>query len=97
LESRRCSRLSFAHGRSELLDHVAFDDPVAARIMELLSREVAIIDASSRLFVEQAIDLLCTQLIRGHSSVGALPYPELRRGLAPWQVKRVTEYMYDGD
>jgi AraC family transcriptional regulator len=45
--------------RIELLDRVAFDDPVAARIMELLSREDAIIDASSRLFVEQAIDLLC--------------------------------------
>ena len=81
--------------RIELLDRVAFDDPVAARIMELLSREVAIIDAPSSLFVEQAIDLLCTQLIRGHSSVGALPDPEIRRGLAPWQVKRVTEYMLE--
>jgi len=81
--------------RIELLDRVAFYDPIAARIMQLLSREVAIIDGSSRLFVEQAIDLLCTQLIRGHSSIGALPDPEIRRGLAPWQVKRITEYMLE--
>jgi AraC family transcriptional regulator len=81
--------------RVELLGRVAFDDPVAARILELLSRESAANDASSRLFVEQAIDLLCTQLIRGHSSVGALPEPEVKRGLAPWQIKRVTEYMLE--
>jgi len=81
--------------RIELLDRVAFDDPVAARIMELLSREAAANDASSGLFIEQAIDLLCTQLIRGHSSVRALPEPEVKRGLAPWQVKRVTEYMLE--
>jgi len=81
--------------RIELLDRVAFDDPVAARIMELLSRDASISDASSRLFVEQAIDLFCIQLVRGHSSVGALPDPEVKRGLAPWQVKRVTEYMIE--
>ena len=81
--------------RIELLDRVAFDDPVAARIMELLSREAAANDAPSRLFIEQAIDLLCTQLIRGHSSVRALPEPEVKRGLPPWQVKRVTEYMLE--
>lgn len=81
--------------RIELLDRVGFADPVAARILELLSREAAVNDTSSRLFVEQAIDLLCTQLIRGHSSVGALREPEVKRGLAPWQVKRVTEYMHE--
>jgi AraC family transcriptional regulator len=85
-----------AKGRPvELLGRVAFDDPVAARVMELLSREAAATDASSRLFVEQAIDLLCTQLVRAHSSVGALPDPEEKRGLAPWQVKRVTQYMLE--
>ncbi|MBX7220038.1 MAG: AraC family transcriptional regulator [Blastocatellia bacterium] len=79
--------------RIELLGRVGFADPVAAGILELLSREAGADDPSARLFVEQAIDLLNTQLIRGHSSVRALPTPEVKRGLAPWQIKRVTEYM----
>jgi AraC family transcriptional regulator len=98
LPASRLERVAevFSKGqRIELLDRVAFDDPVAARILELLSREAAANDASSSLFIEQAIDLLCTQLIRGHSSVRALPEPEVKRGLAPWQVKRVTDYMLE--
>lgn len=76
----------------ELLGRAAFEDPVAGRVMELLSREAAVGDPSARLFVEQALDLLCTQLIRGHSSHGALALAP-RRGLADWQVKKVTAYM----
>lgn len=78
--------------RVELLGRVGFDDPAAARILGLLSEEAAVEDASSRLFVEQAVDLLCTQLVRAHSSFGALA-PAPRRGLADWQIRRVTEYM----
>jgi AraC family transcriptional regulator len=78
----------------ELIHRVAFDDPVAAHILSLLAGEAAG-DGSSRLFVEQAIDLLCTQLIRGHSSIGALTAASPRRGLADWQVKRVTQYMQE--
>lgn len=77
----------------ELLGRAAFDDPVAGRLMELLSREASLADPSSRLFVEQALDLLCTQLIRGHSSHAALAMPGPRRGLADWQVRKVTAYM----
>ncbi|MEE2690621.1 MAG: AraC family transcriptional regulator [Pseudomonadota bacterium] len=77
----------------ELLDRVGFADPAAARIMQMLSEEAVAPDPSSRLFVEQAIDLLCTQLVRGHSSFGALAPPAVRGGLADWQVKRVVAYM----
>lgn len=85
-----------ANGKKiELLDRVGFEDAAAARILEMLSREASISDPSSRLFVEQAIDLLCIQLIRGHSSHGVLPEPPSRQGLAPWQVNRVTEYMLE--
>ncbi|HWK63689.1 MAG TPA: AraC family transcriptional regulator [Rhizobiaceae bacterium] len=77
----------------ELLARVGFHDPAAARIMELLGREAAVADASSRLFVEQATDLLVTQLVRGHSSFGAIEPPAPRRGLAEWQVRKVTGYM----
>lgn len=79
----------------ELLGRVGFDDPTSARILELLAREAATDDASSRLFVEQALDLLCTQLVRGHSTFKTLAPPAPRRGLADWQVRRVTTYMRD--
>lgn len=77
----------------DLLPRVGFDDPIAARMMEMLGREAHLRDPSSRLFVEQATDLLCTQLVRGHSSYGALSPAGARRGLASWQVRKVTEYM----
>ena len=77
----------------ELVGRTGFDDPTSAQIMQLLGKEAERTDASSSLFVEQAIDLLCTQLIRSHSSHGAVTSTAPRRGLADWQVKRVTEYM----
>lgn len=73
---------------------VGRDDPVAARIMELLGREAESDEPGARLFVEQAIGLLCTHILRTHSSLGALgPLGRYRRGLALWQVKKVTAYM----
>ncbi len=77
----------------ELLDRLCFADPQMAHILSLLSDERVTGDPSARLFLEQAIDLLCTQLVRGHSSFGALPDPAPKRGLAEWQVRRVTTYM----
>lgn len=84
----------FAGGHAvELLARVGFEDPVAARVMEMLGRDANVLDPSSRLFVEQATDLLCTQLVRGHSTFGAIAAPSARRGLAEWQVRKVTDYM----
>jgi AraC family transcriptional regulator len=80
--------------RVELLDRVGFEDPVAARVMELLSGEAEIKEPSARLFVEQAIDLLCIQLLRKHA-VLSIPVTRPPAGLAPWQVKRVTTYMLE--
>jgi AraC family transcriptional regulator len=77
----------------ELLDRLCFDDPRMTHILTLLSDEQATSDPSARLFLEQAIDLMCTQLVRGHSSFAALPDPAPKRGLADWQVRRVTTYM----
>lgn len=77
----------------ELLERVAFPDATAARILELLSREASSHDPSATMFVEQALDLLCLQLIRGHSSFQALPDPAPSKGLAEWQVKKVTAYL----
>ncbi|PSJ43659.1 AraC family transcriptional regulator [Sphingomonas deserti] len=77
----------------ELLGRVAFEDQISARLLEMLSHEAGVQGNSSRLFVEQAVDLLCTQLVRGHSSLGALTIDMPRRGLADWQVRKVTAYM----
>lgn len=87
---------TFAKGRPvELVGRICADDAVAARILEVLGHEAASGDASSSLFAEQALDLLCAQLIRAHSAGAAAPSPQARKGLADWQVKRVTNYMRD--
>ncbi|MBO9575663.1 MAG: helix-turn-helix transcriptional regulator [Sphingobium sp.] len=77
----------------ELVGRVGFEDPVAARVMELLGRDAAAAsDPAARLFVEQATDLLVTQLVRGHSTFGTISAPS-SRGLADWQVRKVTNHM----
>jgi len=87
--------LEMTNGRDfDLVHRVAFEDPTVVHLVTMLSNEAMAAERSSRLFVEQAIDLLCTQLVRGHSSFGALPDPAAKRGgLADWQVKRVVTYM----
>jgi AraC family transcriptional regulator len=79
--------------RISLLDRVGFDDPVASRILEILADEATGANALPRLFVDQALDLLCLQLIRGHSTLGSLAPPGARRGMPGWQVRRVSEFM----
>ena len=91
---QKCADILAKGKRVELLDRVGFKDPVAARIMELLSAEAKISEPSARLFVEQAIDLLCIQLLREHAAL-TIPVTRPPAGLAPWQVKRVTTYMLE--
>lgn len=95
-EQLQAAANEFSHGKTvDLIHRVAFDDPTAARILAILGDEAASGETSSRLFVEQAIDLLCAQLIRGHSNVGQLSVAQPHRGLADWQVRRVTDYMHE--
>lgn len=77
----------------DLLSRVGFEDPSAAHILEMIAREAEADDPSTRLFGEQAVNLLVTQLVRAHSSAGAAAPSAPRRGLADWQVRRVVEYM----
>jgi AraC family transcriptional regulator len=92
---QHCADVLGGGQRIELLDRVNFDDTATAHILEMLSQSAATTDAASRLFVEQAIDLLCTQLVRAHSSFAMPAQAEAHRGLADWQVRRVTGYMRD--
>lgn len=96
LTDARLQSCAEAVGRGKnvrLIDRAGFADPVTAGLMRMLSREGSPEVQSSRLFLDHAIDLLCVQLIRAHSSVGALTTITKRRGLADWQVKRVIEFM----
>lgn len=88
-----CAELIGGGARIEMLDRLGFQDPVAARILEILSDEDVLGgDPSARLLIDQAVDLLCTQLLRRHGAF-AMRAPAARRGLAEWQVKRVTGFM----
>lgn len=90
-----CADMLVKGRRVELQARVGFDDPIAARLMEMLGRDAESDTPSSRLFVEQATDLLCTQILRSHSSFDRLSAAPPPRGLAGWQVNRVTGYMRD--
>ncbi|WP_207458203.1 AraC family transcriptional regulator [Azospirillum sp. SYSU D00513] len=79
--------------RIELVSRICFDDAAGARILELLGHEAGTGDPASSLFVEQAVELLCMQLVRAHSSLGARERQVPRKGLADWQVRKVTAFM----
>lgn len=82
-----------AEGRSfELMDRIQFDDERTFSVMKLMADEADSSGLHSRIFLEHALDLLCVQLLRSHSSL-AIPLLHRQYGLAPWQVKRVTNYM----
>jgi len=87
---------SLARGAgTDLAARLCVDDPVTGRLLEILGIEADHRDPTSSLFVEQAVDLLCTQLLRAHSTAQIRAQPEIRRGLVDWQVRRVTTYMMD--
>lgn len=79
----------------ELLDRVNFSDPRMFTIMAWLDEEVRSKDGLSHMYIEQLLDLVCLQLIRAHAGSTMRVASGPRRGLASWQVRRVTDYMRD--
>jgi AraC family transcriptional regulator len=61
-------------------------------VLELLSREVSSQSAPT-LFLDEALDLLCLQLIRRHSAFPDVQAKPARRGLTPKQLQLVTGFM----
>ena len=85
---------TFDRGRRvELVPSVAKEDPVGSHVLRLLSRCSAQADPSARLYVEQALDLLCTHLLRAHSSLAQAIPPSTKGRLAPWQGRRSKEML----
>ena len=76
----------------ELVGRLGFEDPSAARVLELLSQEAGS-RSSPTLFADEALDLLCLQLIRRHSAFPDNRTKPAAQGLTPKQLRLVTEYM----
>jgi AraC family transcriptional regulator len=92
---RSCSDQVGRGQEPEVLDRLGFQDPKLFAVLRLIGQEVPLSATPSRLFVDHLIDLLCLQLLRAHTSFPAPTASRPSRGLAPWQVKRVTAYMRD--
>jgi AraC family transcriptional regulator len=90
---RSCAEQVASGREPELIDRMNFCDPKVFSIMSLLSQEAESREPMQRLFVEHLLDLLCLQLLRAHSSFAEKLPLGPQRGLAVWQVKRVTSYM----
>ncbi|HVY90351.1 MAG TPA: AraC family transcriptional regulator [Hyphomonadaceae bacterium] len=86
---------NLARGRPrELIPRLGEADPVGTYIMRVLSRSATRPELTAGMLIQQTLDLLCSHLLRVHaSSVGTTVTS--RRGLLPWQVRRVTNYMCD--
>ena len=83
-----------AEGRSfDLMERLGHLDPTLYSSMKLICDEVSTPGSHGVLFLEHALDLLCFVLLRGHSNLASPA--QKQRGLARWQVKRVTTYMRD--
>ncbi len=92
----KCATLVGGSGKVELLRSVGAEDPVASHILAVLSDANVVGDPGTQMLVDRAVDLLCLQLLRAHSTIrlpeNAAP---MRGGLARWQLRRVTEYMLE--
>lgn len=76
----------------ELLDRVAVQDATLAGLLAVIAAEAHARDASARLMVERALEMVALQLGRQHvaapSAMGSA-----RGGLAPGPLRRVTDFM----
>lgn len=67
-------------------------DARTASIVELLSDGVRYDDMALDLIRERAVDLLCLQLIRHHSSARVQSEGQ-RRGLATWHIRKIADFV----
>ena len=90
-----CTEAARGPSGIEFLDRIGFMDPTASQLLEILAREVTNPVCSSRLMMEQIIDVLCLHLLRTHSSMARVTPEAQGKGLARWQVTKIHDYMRD--
>jgi AraC family transcriptional regulator len=76
-------------------DRISFDDPVASHLLQVLAHEAENPLEHSRLFADQAIELLCLHLVRSHIAAGMQPVRDILPGLQAWQLRRLREYVHE--
>jgi AraC family transcriptional regulator len=76
----------------QLVARLGQEDSAVARVLELLGQEASGQSAPT-LFLEEALDLLCLQLIRRHSAFPDTRSRPTNRGLTGRQVRLVTGYI----
>ncbi len=76
--------------RVELVPRLGEPDRIAASILRALSRHAARPERVESILVEQTLNLLCWHLLRVHASTTRPLNAVTRRGLLPWQVRRVA-------
>lgn len=86
LEEVRPGRDPFDFGR---LHAGPFQNPFILGLLDRLWQEAERGDAATRLFADGAMLALAAELMREAER----PFRPVRGGLAPWQLKRVTEYL----
>jgi AraC family transcriptional regulator len=77
----------------ELMPRIGEADKIGAYIMRVLGRLAMRPERADAVLIEQTLDLLCSHLMRVHASDNPAMAQAFRRGLLPWQVRRVTAYM----
>jgi AraC family transcriptional regulator len=77
----------------ELLPRLGAPDRIGAYIMRALGRLAMRPERADTVLIEQTLDLLCCHLMRVHATDDHAMAQAFRRGLLPWQVRRVTAYM----
>jgi AraC family transcriptional regulator len=83
-------------GRPELTDPRCTADPIVQRIGREVLAEMRVDQPLSRLRIDTLGQDLAIQLLRRHSNLAgtrALSRQSARGGLAPWQVRRTTEFL----
>ena len=88
-----CAEALRAGSSVEFLERVAFADPTASQLLQILAREATNTVCPSRLMVEQTVDVLCLHLLRAHSSLARLSSNAPAKGLTQWQVLKIRAYM----
>ena len=91
---RGCAAQAGLDEDTKLTHRMTVLDPVLFHLVDMLTAETHD-DAPGERFREQCAALICTHLLRKHSSASAQDPQASTAGLAAWQLRRIKEYMQE--